>query len=131
VERSTSSSRGPQQSQPFSDFLNDVNRGQVSDVTIRGNNISGHFADSRAFSTYAPNDPNLVNRLTEKYVRITAAQGVDENVPSLFGFPIFWLPTLVLIGLLLSLDRWSRREINDLNRRIGLLEGASSGQRAH
>ena len=33
----TSSSRGPQSTLPFSDFLNDVNRGQVSDVTIRGN----------------------------------------------------------------------------------------------
>ena len=125
----TSSSRGPQSTLAFSDFLNDVNRGQVADVTIRGNNISGHFTDSRAFTTYAPNDPNLVTRLTEKNVRITAAP-VDENVASLFGVLIFWLPTLLLIGLLLSLDRWRRREINDLNRRIGLLEGGSTGQRA-
>jgi len=49
-----------------------VNRGQISDVTIQGNNISGYFTDSRAFATYAPNDPNLVNRLIEKNVRITA-----------------------------------------------------------
>jgi cell division protease FtsH len=94
----TSSSRGPQSSLAFSDFLNDVNRGQVSDVTIQGNNISGHFTDSRAFTTYAPNDPNLVNRLTEKNVRITAAP-VDENVPSLFGVLISWFPMLLLIGV--------------------------------
>jgi len=68
----TSSSWGPQSTLPFSDFLNDVNRGQISDVTIQGNNISGYFTDSRAFATYAPNDPNLVNRLIEKNVRITA-----------------------------------------------------------
>src|SRR6201998_2135121 len=94
----TSSSRGPQSSLAFSDFLNDVNRGQVSDVTIQGNNISGHFTDSRAFTTYTPNDPNLVNRLTEKNVRITAAP-VDENVPSLFGVLISWFPMLLLIGV--------------------------------
>ena len=94
----TSSSRGPQASLAFSDFLNDVNRGQVADVTIQGNNISGHFTDSRAFSTYAPNDPNLVSRLTDKGVRITAAP-VDENVPSLFGVLISWFPMLLLIGV--------------------------------
>src|SRR5262249_11220915 len=95
----TSSSRGPQGSTlAFSDFLNDVNSGRVTDVTIQGNNISGHFSDSRGFTTYAPNDPNLVNRLTEKNVRITAAP-VDENVPSLFGVLISWFPMLLLIGV--------------------------------
>jgi len=94
----TSSSRGPQSTLAFSDFLNDVNRGQVADVTIQGNNISGHFTDSRAFATYTPNDPNLVSRLTEKNVRITAAP-VDENVPSLFGVLISWFPMLLLIGV--------------------------------
>jgi cell division protease FtsH len=67
-------------------------------VTIQGNNISGHFTDSRAFTTYAPNDPNLVSRLTDKGVRITAAP-VDENVPSLFGVLISWFPMLLLIGV--------------------------------
>ena len=94
----TSSSRGPQATLAFSDFINDVNRGQVADVTIQGNNISGHFTDSRAFTTYAPNDPGMVNRLIEKGVRITAAP-VDENVPSLFGVLISWFPMLLLIGV--------------------------------
>ena len=56
----TSSNHGPQSTLAFSDFVNDVNRGQVADVTIQGNTISGHFTDSRAFTTYAPNDPSLV-----------------------------------------------------------------------
>jgi cell division protease FtsH len=94
----TSSNRGPQSTLAFSDFLNDVKRGQVSDVTIQGNTISGHFTDSRAFSTYAPNDPNLVSALTEKGVRISAAP-VDDNVPSLFGVLISWFPMLLLIGV--------------------------------
>ena len=68
----TSSSRGPQSTLALSDFLNDVKGRRIYDVTIQGNNISGHFTDSRAFATYAPNDPNLVNRLIDKNVRITA-----------------------------------------------------------
>src|SRR6202035_3242277 len=73
----TSSSRGPQSTLAFSDFVADVNRGQVTDVTIQGNSIIGHFTDGRAFSTYSPKDPRLVGRLIEKGVRITAAT-LDE-----------------------------------------------------
>ena len=58
----TSSSRGPQSTLAFSDFVADVNRGQVTDVTIQGDNINGHFTDGRAFTTYAPKDPGLVGR---------------------------------------------------------------------
>ena len=94
----TSSSHGPQSTLAFSDFVNDVNRGQVADVTIQGNTISGHFTDSRAFTTYAPNDPSLVGRLIDKGVRISAAP-VDDNVPSLFGVLISWFPMLLLIGV--------------------------------
>jgi cell division protease FtsH len=94
----TSSTRGPQASLPFSDFISDVNRGQVADVTIQGHNIGGHFTDGRAFSTYAPDDPNLVSRLTDKQVRITAAP-IEDNVPSLFSILVSWFPMLLLIGV--------------------------------
>ncbi len=94
----TSSTRGPQASLPFSDFISDVNRGQVADVTIQGHNINGHFTDGRAFSTYAPDDPNLVSRLTDKQVRITAAP-LEDNVPSLFSILVSWFPMLLLIGV--------------------------------
>src|ERR1700730_12197821 len=62
----TSSSRGPQSAFAFSYFLHDAGRGQVADVTIQGNTISGHFTVSLAFSTYAPSDPSLVGKLMEK-----------------------------------------------------------------
>ncbi len=94
----TSSSRGPQSTLAFSDFVTDVNRGQVTDVTIQGSNITGHFSDGRAFTTYSPNDPTLVNKLMDKGVRITAAP-LDENVPSLFGILVSWFPMLLLIGV--------------------------------
>jgi cell division protease FtsH len=94
----TSSNRGPQSTLAFSDFVTDVGRGQVTDVTIQGNNITGHFSDGRAFTTYSPSDPGLVNRLMDKGVRITAAP-LDENVPSLFGILVSWFPMLLLIGV--------------------------------
>ena len=94
----SSSSHSPQTQIAYSEFLNDVNRGSVSDVTIQGPTLNGHYTDGRAFSTYTPNDPALVGHLTEKNVRITA-QPIDDNVPSLFGILINWFPMLLLIGV--------------------------------
>jgi cell division protease FtsH len=94
----SSATRGPQNSLPYSEFVNDVNRGQVREVTIQGNTINGKFSDGRTFSTYTPNDPNLVARLIDRGVLIHAAPA-EESVPSLFGILISWFPMLLLIGV--------------------------------
>jgi cell division protease FtsH len=92
------SGRGPQANLAFSDFLAEVDNGRVRDVTIQGNTITGHFSDGRSFSTYAPEDPGLVGRLSERGVRITAAP-VDDSMPSLLGVLVSWFPMLLLIGV--------------------------------
>jgi len=94
----TSSTRGPQSTLAFSDFVADVNRGQVTDVTIQGSSITGHLTTGQGFTTYAPTDPGLVPRLIDKGVRITASP-IDENVPSLFSVVVSWFPMLLLIGV--------------------------------
>ena len=90
--------RGPVTNLAFSEFIAEVDGNQVADVTIKGNAITGHYADGRAFSTYSPNDPNLVDRLTQHGVRISAAP-VEDKVPSLFGILVSWFPMLLLIGV--------------------------------
>ena len=55
-----------QDSVSFSEFLNDVQTGQVRDVTIVGNEVSGHLKNDKSFSTYAPNDPSLVQSLVQE-----------------------------------------------------------------
>ncbi len=94
----SSTTRTPQNSLAYSELINDVNKGLVKDVTIQGNNISSKFADGRTYSTYAPNDPQLVGRLIDKGVQIHATPN-DDNVPSLFGILISWFPMLLLIGV--------------------------------
>jgi len=75
----------------FSQLLNEVDQNKVHDVTIAGAEISGHYNDSRgAFSTYAPNDPSLVQNLYKKNVQITAKAPSDGNS---------WLVTLLVNGL--------------------------------
>ncbi|MEE8562659.1 MAG: ATP-dependent zinc metalloprotease FtsH [Alphaproteobacteria bacterium] len=90
--------RGTQSPLQFSDFLEAVQSGQITDVTIKGNSITGHFKDSRAFSTYAPDDPTLIPTLTKHGVRIAAAPA-DDGGPSLLGILVSWFPMLLLIGV--------------------------------
>ncbi|HUU67429.1 MAG TPA: ATP-dependent zinc metalloprotease FtsH [Methyloceanibacter sp.] len=82
----------------FSQMLSEVEGGNVQDVTIAGNQITGHFTDGRNFQTYAPDDPNLVDKLDKKGVKITAKPS-EEDVPSLFGVLISWFPMLLLIAV--------------------------------
>ena len=74
----------------FSQLLNEVDQGRVREVTIAGHDISGHFTDNRAFTTYAPNDPSLVQNLYKKNVSISARPPSDGNS---------WLVTLLVNGL--------------------------------
>ena len=82
----------------FSDFLNSVENGEVLKVEIQGNNIKGVYSNGNSFSTYAPNDPNLIEKLSEKGVSISAAP-LDEKMPSLFGVLLSWFPMLLLIAV--------------------------------
>ena len=82
----------------FSEFLNEVDNGRVVQVEIQGNNIKGLLSDGKDFITYSPNDPNLIQKLTEKGVSISAAP-LDEKMPSLFGVLLSWFPMLLLIAV--------------------------------
>ena len=82
----------------FTQFLSEVDKGSVKDVTISGNQIAGRFSDNRTFQTYAPNDPSLVTRLNDKGVNITAKPS-EEDVPSILGVLISWFPMLLLIAV--------------------------------
>jgi len=82
----------------FSQLLAQVDGGSVRDVTIAGETITGHYSDGRAFRTYAPQDPSLVNRLYDKGVSISAKPS-DEGVPSFLGVLVSWFPMLLLIGV--------------------------------
>ena len=66
----------------FSQLLSEVEGGSVQDVTIAGNQISGHFNDGRSFQTYAPHDPGLVDKLHQKGVKITAKPSEDDVAPT-------------------------------------------------
>ena len=83
---------------PFSKFLSEVDEGRVIKVEIQGNNISGLLSDGSSFTTYSPNYPNLVEKLSTKGVSIIASP-IEAKMPSLLGVLLSWFPMLLLIGV--------------------------------
>ena len=83
---------------PYSEFLSQVKLNNINDVTIQENNILGHFQTGEAFTTYAPNDPALITKLTDSGVKVTAAP-LDEGVSPILGMLLNWLPMLLFIGV--------------------------------
>jgi len=86
----------------FSEFVTAVDNGKVREVTIKGQEISGKYAENagkekKAFHTFAPDDPDLVKTLRSKNVKITA-KPLDEN-PWYMTLLVSWLPMLLLIGV--------------------------------
>ncbi|SLN73293.1 ATP-dependent zinc metalloprotease FtsH [Oceanibacterium hippocampi] len=93
----TPSQRGGGTTLAYSEFLSEVDSGQISSVTIKGKDIAGSKIDGSSFSTYAPDDVNLVELLRQRGVRIIAAPE-DEGNP-LFSIFVSWFPMLLLIGV--------------------------------
>ena len=94
------SSRDPATPLAVSEFLDRVESGQVRDVTIEGNQITGHLAGTgQSFSTYMPDDPGLVSRLRSNSVLIDVKPSGDESVSPVYGVLLNWLPMLLIIGV--------------------------------
>ncbi len=81
----------------YSDFLSYVDKSQVTEVTIQGDNISGRLSSGKAFKTYAPKDAGVIALLKEKGVRISAKP--VEDSPWYMTILVSWLPMLLLIGV--------------------------------
>ena len=83
---------------PFSTFISEVDKGNVTSVDIRGNELQGTFSNGTRFKTYSPNYPELVQKLSDKGVAITAGPS-EDSMPSFFGVLLSWFPMLLLIGV--------------------------------
>ncbi|MCX5820941.1 MAG: ATP-dependent zinc metalloprotease FtsH [Deltaproteobacteria bacterium] len=81
----------------YSDFLSYVDKTQVAEVTIQGENISGKLTNGTIFKTYAPKDAGVIGMLKDKGVRISAKPADDS--PWYMTLLVSWLPMLLLIGV--------------------------------
>src|ERR1700676_1274834 len=81
----------------FSDFLNQVEKGQVAQATIQGDVIKGETPSGDHFKVNAPAYPDLVKTLREKGVKIAAKPA--EGDPWWMVALVQWFPVIVLAAL--------------------------------
>ena len=80
----------------FSEFMTQVEAGQVADVTITGNEIKGHTVSREAFRTFAPvGYDKLVDTLLARKVTVNYQ---PDQTPTWANMLISWAPFLLLIG---------------------------------
>ncbi|MGI9409859.1 MAG: ATP-dependent zinc metalloprotease FtsH [Hyphomicrobiaceae bacterium] len=82
----------------YSEFLNSVEAKTVGEVTIKGNRLTGRMENGDNFTTYAPQDPKMVEELRKAGVKIKARPTEDE-VPSILSVIVSWFPMLLLIAV--------------------------------
>lgn len=88
----------------YSQFLNNINDGQVKSVTIANQDIMGTTAGDKLFSTYMPmEDPYLLPELMKKNVDINGKP--PEQRGFLMTILVSWLPMFIFIAIWLFILR--------------------------
>jgi cell division protease FtsH len=93
---------------PFSQFLQDLDKGEVASVVITGNEITGKLTisngdGSSGFRTYAPPQyTGLANKLADRNVTIVAKPETTSPWATLL---YSWAPILLMIGFWLFIMR--------------------------
>ena len=81
----------------YSDFISQVKEGNVARVTIQGRTLHGEMAGGERFTTYTPDDPQLLNDLLGNGVAVVAKPPEEQGL--LTQIFISWFPMLLLIGV--------------------------------
>lgn len=88
----------------YSDFVGQVEQGNVVSVVIQGQNLSGKLKDDKEFKTYLPEDAGIVALLNKNKVQLTA-QPIPEKSTSWVEMLLSWLPLIFFLGFWLLMMR--------------------------
>ncbi len=82
----------------FSEFMDQVESGKISEVTIQGDRVNGKYLDGSFFQTMTPSkDQDLVRILRDKGVRIVVVP--PEQTSWYMNILISWFPMILLLGI--------------------------------
>ncbi len=87
----------------YSEFLKEVGKGKVAEVTIEGKKIIGKLKTGNEFITYIPQDQELLPFLKKKGVLIDVKPETQTNWIS--TFIVSWLPFIILLLLWVAFVR--------------------------
>lgn len=90
----------------YSKFTESVSNGDIKEVVIRNNTskVLGMFSNGKVFTTVAPNDPKMVDRLLQNKVEVKVDSG-ESSLGFFMTALIQWFPLLLIIGLMIYSSR--------------------------
>jgi cell division protease FtsH len=90
--------------EPFSTFVQQVEKGEIKKVVIQGQKVIAVTQDGKPFETYLPEGyNNIVDKLTQKGVEIEVKP--KETSPWYITVLVSWLPMIFLILLWIAMMR--------------------------
>ncbi|MFQ5992337.1 MAG: ATP-dependent zinc metalloprotease FtsH [Nitrospiraceae bacterium] len=95
--------QAPEDKVIFSEFMAHLDKGEVSRVTIKANDISAVLKDGTRIRTYSADYPDLVKVLRERRVQIEAKPPDDS--PWYITVLVTWGPFILFLGLWFFLMR--------------------------
>jgi len=81
----------------YSEFISDVDAGSVTSVTIVDDTVQGVMTNGSRFETVIPPNTDIVTRLEDRHVQITAK--APDSSPFWSVLLSSWLPFIVIIGV--------------------------------
>ncbi|MDE3117540.1 MAG: ATP-dependent zinc metalloprotease FtsH [Nitrospirota bacterium] len=93
----------PEEDVIFSDFMAQLDKGEITKVIIKANHISAILKDGTRIRTYSADYPDMVKTLRERNVQIEV-KPPDEN-PWYITFLVTWGPFILFLGLWFFLMR--------------------------
>ncbi len=81
----------------FSEFMDGVEKGEVSDVILQGSLARGKFADGKPFQVYIMDYPDLYKDLKKAGVGVSVR--ASDQTPWYMSILISWFPMILLIAI--------------------------------
>ena len=89
----------PGEALPYSQFVQYVKQGQVREITLRGDQITGTLAEGAKFTTTAwPNDQNLIDLLASQNVLVRVER--EQDLSAFWTVLLYFLLPVVFIGVI-------------------------------
>lgn len=98
--------------QPYTDFLQAVEQGDIAQVHLRGQQLTGTYTSGREFSTYSPDLSGLLSLLVAKDIAVSAEPAAENSVLTFFKI---MLPISMLYGAWLIFHRRSSSHSSPFN----------------
>ncbi len=111
----------------YSDVVQAVEAGRVVGAVLSGNQATMRYDDGREVAVFLPKDDSLLPRLLAHHAQVSVSPA-EEDFP-LLRVLIAWLPTLLLLGILVHFLRRVAQALTAMTTAVTALQSSVASDR--